>query len=307
MRTRPLVLIKGAGDLASGVAFRLFRAGFPVAMTELAQPLAVRRAVSFAEAVYAGTTEVEGVTAVRAATLAGARAALASGCIPVLVEPDAGTCASLAADVVVDAIMAKTNTGTTLTEAPVVIALGPGFEAGRDCHAVIETHRGHTLGRVLWTGQALPDTGTPGAVEGYTTTRVLRASVAGYVTPLADVGQTVAAGATIAVVSSEPHGRDGVPVVAPFPGVLRGLIHPTLHVPAGLKIGDLDPRGERSHCFTISEKSLAVAGGVLEALLAGSLGHEETKVTKRAKHGSRSNEGDEAREARGAKPAKARR
>lgn len=274
MQTRPLVVIKGAGDLASGVAFRLVRCGFPVVMTELAQPLAVRRAVSFAEAVYAGTADVEGITAIRASTLADVRAALAGGRIPVLVEPAAGTYASLAPDVVVDAIMAKSNTGTSLTEAPLVIALGPGFEAGRDCHAVVETHRGHTLGRVLWHGHALPDTGTPGPVEGYTVTRVLRAPVAGYVTPVADVGQAVAAGAIIAVLATQPHGRDGVPVTAPFPGVLRGLVHPTLHVPAGLKIGDLDPRGERSHCFTISEKSLAVAGGVLEAMLAGRFDHE---------------------------------
>ncbi len=268
MHARPLVLIKGAGDLASGVAFRLYRCGFPVVMTELAYPLAVRRTVSFAEAVYTGVTAVEGVTAVRAVTLADVQAALASDHIPVLVEPDASTRAGLAPDAIVDAIMAKTNTGTSLADAPLVIALGPGFEAGRDCHAVIETHRGHTLGRVIWHGRALPDTGTPGAIEGYTVTRVLRAPVAGFVTPSVGIGQVVTQGAAIAMIARQPYERDGMPVTAPFAGVLRGLVHPTLLVPAGLKIGDLDPRSEPDHCFTISEKSLAVAGGVLEALLA---------------------------------------
>ena len=267
MTARPLVLIKGAGDLASGVAFRLVRCGFPVVMTELAQPLAVRRAVSFAEAVYAGAAEVEGLHAVRAATVADVHAALASDRIPVLVQPGGGVIASLTPGVVIDAIMAKTNTGTSLGDAPLVIALGPGFEAGRDCHAVIETHRGHTLGRVIWHGRALPDTGAPGPVAGHTVARVLRAPTTGYVTPLIDIGQMVAAGTALAVIADQPHGPDGAPLVAPFAGVLRGLVHPTLHVPAGMKVGDLDPRAERSNCFTISEKSLAVAGGVLEALL----------------------------------------
>lgn len=268
MSTPPLVLIKGAGDLASGVAFRLFRCGFPVIMTELARPLAVRRAVSFAEAVYAGTTAVEGVTAVRAMSLGEVTDALRARRIPVLVEPATTLWATLACGVIVDGIMAKVNTGTTRTDAPLVIALGPGFEAGRDCHAVIETHRGHTLGRVLWQGCALPDTGTPGPVEGYTVSRVLRAPTDGYVTPRIAIGQVATTGVTLAVITPQPHGRDGTPVVAPFRGVLRGLVHPTLPVSSGLKIGDLDPRGEPEHCFTISEKSLAVAGGVLEAVLA---------------------------------------
>ncbi len=267
MPALPLVLIKGAGDLASGVAFRLVHCGFPVVMTELAQPLAVRRSVCFAEAVYAGTTTVEGITAVRTTHMDETLAVLRAGHIPVLMEPDPAIYAQLAPGVVVDGIMAKVNTGTTRTDAPLVVALGPGFEAGRDCHAVIETHRGHTLGRALWQGCALPDTGTPGPVEGYTVSRVLRAPADGYVTPRIAIGQVVSASVTLAVITPQPQGRDGTPVVAPFRGVLRGLVHPTLPVSSGLKIGDLDPRGEPEHCFTISEKSLAVAGGVLEAIL----------------------------------------
>ncbi|MBK9092726.1 MAG: selenium-dependent molybdenum cofactor biosynthesis protein YqeB [Anaerolineae bacterium] len=267
-----IVLIKGAGDLGSGVAYRLWRCGFQVVMTELAQPLCVRRAVCFAEAVYAGETTVEGITARRVHTLAAARAALSDDVLPLLVTPDPGLLAELTPTVVVDAIMAKANSGTQITDAPLVIALGPGFTAAHDCHAIVETHRGHTLGRVLWKGQALPDTGTPGPIEGYTATRVLRAPIEGYVIPLRAVGEHIKAGEILARVSPQPASEQGIPVRALFPGVLRGLVHPSLLVQIGRKIGDLDPRDDVSYCFTISEKSLAVAGGVLEAILSsGSL------------------------------------
>lgn len=262
------VLIKGAGDLGSGVAYRLHRCGFGVVMTDLAQPFCVRRAVCFAEAVYAGETLIEGIRAQRADTLTETLAALAAGVIPVLAAPPADLLYALKPAVVVDAIMAKKNTGTHLTDAPLVIALGPGFTAGQDCHAIVETHRGHTLGRVLWEGQALADTGTPGPIEGYTATRVLRAPITGYVTPLHEIGARIRSGEIIARVSPQPASENGVPVRALFPGVLRGLVHPSREVEAGRKIGDLDPRGDVSHCFTSSEKSLAVAGGVLEAILS---------------------------------------
>ena len=199
-----IVLIKGAGDLGSGVAYRLWRCGFQVVMTELAQPLCVRRAVCFAEAVYAGETTVEGITARRVHTLAAARAALSDDVLPLLVTPDPGLLAELTPTVVVDAIMAKANSGTQITDAPLVIALGPGFTADHDCHAIVETHRGHTLGRVLWKGQALPDTGTPGPIEGYTATRVLRAPIEGYVVPLRAVGEHIKAGEILARVSPQP-------------------------------------------------------------------------------------------------------
>lgn len=255
-----LVLILGAGDLASGVAWRLHRCGFPVAMTELAAPLVVRRTVAFAEAVYSGETFVQGTHARRAADAATALDLIAHGVIPVLVDPAAACRAELRPQVVVDAIMAKVNTGTAIDDAPLVAALGPGFTAGIDCHAVIETNRGHDLGRVIWQGGAEPDTRTPGEVGGYRGARVLRAPADGHVHSRAAIGDPVQEGAVIAQI-------DGAPIVAPFDGVLRGIVHPSVLVHTGMKIGDLDARAEPRYCFTISEKSLAVAGGVLEAIL----------------------------------------
>jgi xanthine dehydrogenase accessory factor len=255
-----LVLIRGAGDLASGVAARLHRCGFPVVMTELPQPLMVRRTVSFGEAVYEGETAVEGIIARRTPTIAAARALLAQGIIPVMINP-AGTCRrELRPSVLVDGVMAKQNTGTSIADAPLVIALGPGFTAGVDCHAVVETHRGHWLGRVIWRGPAHADTGLPAAIAGRQADRVLRAPADGVVEATAAIGDRLAADELIAAVG-------GQEVRAPFDGVLRGLIRSGLSVTAGLKIGDLDPRAEPAHCFTISDKSLAVAGGVLEAIL----------------------------------------
>jgi xanthine dehydrogenase accessory factor len=256
-----LVLIKGAGDLATGVALRLHRAGFPLVMTEVAAPLAVRRTVAFAQAVYDGRWTVEGVTAQRAAAEE-APALLAAGKIPVVVDPAAACRQVLQPAVIVDAIMAKQNTGTQRDDAPQVVALGPGFVAGGDCHAVIETQRGHYLGRVLWQGAAIPNTGTPGELPGVggKASRVLRAPVAGHVQPHKAIGDSVAEGALIATVGAAE-------IRAPFPGILRGLIHPAVHVPAGLKIGDLDPRADRAYCFTVSDKALAIGGGVIEAIL----------------------------------------
>ncbi|MCK6626573.1 MAG: EF2563 family selenium-dependent molybdenum hydroxylase system protein [Anaerolineae bacterium] len=263
-----LILIKGAGDLASGVAYRLKRSGFPLIMTELPAPTLVRRTVSFGEAVYSGETRVEGLAAYRVDTLAAAIQMAYSQHIPVLVNPDPALPARLKSTVVVDAIIAKVNTGTSLTDAPLVIALGPGFTAGQDCHAVIETNRGHWLGRVIYPGggpagdgRAEANTNTPGQVKGHTADRVLRAPAAGHVTPHAQIGDRIEAGQLIASVA-------GYEIIAPFAGVLRGLVHSNVSVTPGFKIGDLDPRGEVSHCFTISDKSLAIGGGVLEAILA---------------------------------------
>jgi xanthine dehydrogenase accessory factor len=256
-----LILIKGAGDLASGVAYRLKRSGFPFIMTELPVPTLVRRTVCFGEAVFSGETQVEGITARRVTDLAEARCLAYSEIIPILVDPAAAVLHQLKPAVLVDAIMAKTNTGARLGDAGFVVALGPGFTAGRDCHAVIETNRGHRLGRVIDHGQAEPDTKTPGPVKGYTAGRVLRAPANGYVSPAASIGQVIRQDELIAAVG--PH-----EIRAPFDGILRGLIHPSVPVTAGLKIGDLDPRGRVEHCFTISDKSLAIGGGVLEAILA---------------------------------------
>jgi xanthine dehydrogenase accessory factor len=267
----PLVLIKGAGDLASGVALRLHRAGFPLVMTETDKPLAVRRRVAFAQAVYDGACQVEEVTARLCATSA-APGVLAEGDIPVLVDPQTHSLVALRPWAMVDAVMAKRNTGTRLDDAPLVAALGPGFTAGVDCHAVIETNRGHNLGRVLRQGSAEPDTGTPGEVpggrapgSGGRASRVLRAPIAGHVKPLVEIGDLVAEGDLLAVVGSP--GGATAEVIAPFAGVLRGIIHRSVPVEAGMKIGDIDPRAERLHCFTVSDKSLAIGGGVLEAVL----------------------------------------
>jgi xanthine dehydrogenase accessory factor len=259
--TDGFVLIRGGGDLASGVAARLYRSGFQVIMTELPQPLMVRRAVCFGEAVYAGEVCVEGIYARLAPDAARAMELAGQETIALLVDPVARCRGELSPRVVVDGIMAKRSTGTRREDAPLVIALGPGFTAGDDCHAVIETNRGHWLGRVIWQGPAQADTGVPAEAGGRGDERVLRAPAAGILHGHAAIGDRLAAGDLIATVGEEP-------VRAPFPGVLRGLIHDGLAVTPGLKIGDLDARAAVEHCFTISDKSLAVAGGVLEAILS---------------------------------------
>jgi xanthine dehydrogenase accessory factor len=258
---RKLVLIKGAGDLASGVAFRLHRAGFAVVMTELPQPLVVRRAVAFAEAVYAGETQVEGIVARHVERPDEVPALLDQGIIPVLVDPEARCLARLRPAVLVDGIMAKHNTGTRIDDAPLVVALGPGFTAGVDCHAVIETHRGHWLGRVYWTGSAQPDTKLPAERGGQAADRVLRAPCEGIVRAYRAIGDRLAEGDLVAEVDSQP-------VRARFAGILRGLIHPGVRVTAGLKIGDVDAAATHEQCFTVSDKALAIGGGVLEAILS---------------------------------------
>ena len=255
------VIVRGGGDLASGVVYRLFKCGFPVLVTELAAPLAIRRAVAFAEAVFAGEITVEDIPARRVESVEAARACWRAGEVPVLVDPEGASLAALRPLVVVDARMAKRNLGTKRDDAPLVIGLGPGFTAGTDCHVVIETNRGHYLGRVLWQGSAQPDTGKPGEVRGHVSDRVLRAPAEGYVEPLAAIGGGLRAGQIVARVGQDP-------VRAPFDGVLRGLIHPSVPVFTGMKIGDVDPRGVRDHCFTVSEKALAIGGGVLEAILS---------------------------------------
>jgi xanthine dehydrogenase accessory factor len=260
-RMRPLALVKGAGDLASGVALRLHRAGFDVVMTETARPTAVRRTVAYAEAVYEGTMVVEGVEGVKVDDVGGIAALLRRRAIPVLVDPRATALSILRPALLVDAVVAKRNLGTRITDAPAVVALGPGFVAGRDVHAVIETKRGHTLGRVILRGEALPDTGVPGEVGGFAEERLLRSPAAGVFASELRIGDQVAAGQVV--------GRVGdVPVLARLDGALRGLLHPGLEVTPGFKLGDVDPRAAREHCLSVSDKALAVAGGVLEAACA---------------------------------------
>jgi xanthine dehydrogenase accessory factor len=254
------VLIKGAGDLATGVAARLWRSGFPVVMTELAQPLAIRRTVAFAEAVYAGQVKVEEITARRASDLADIEPAWQAHVIPVLTGCNEACVAAVRPAVLVDAILAKRNTGTRLTDAPFVVGLGPGFVVGQDVHAVVETNRGHCLGRVLWSGSTQPDTGVPGDIAGLGRERVIYAPADGVFEHLLNIGAVVHAGDVVGQVGPAP-------VLAPISGVLRGLIHDSVRVQAGLKIGDVDPRAAPDHCCTISDKALAIGGGVLEAIL----------------------------------------
>lgn len=261
MSDLPLVVIRGAGDLASGVAYHLYRAGYPLAMTELELPLFVRRSVCFGNAMFESVFEVEGIIARKAKANSALWLNLQMGEIPILLDDDHQTSwRHLLPRVVVDARMAKRNIDTKIDDAPLVIALGPGFVAGQDCDAVIETNRGHSLGRVIWQGTAEPNTGTPGAVMNQTTDRVLRAPCDGWVDSLVDIGDWVEAGDTIATIDDDA-------IVAPFAGRLRGLIHPDVPVKQGMKIGDLDPRGVLEHCFTISDKSLAIGGGVLMTIL----------------------------------------
>lgn len=259
---KPLAIVKGAGDLATGVGYRLHRVGFAVVMTETAAPTPVRRTVSFAEAVYEGRWTVEGVEAVRVVDAKEALAVTADGRVAVAVDPEAEFVGRLRPCLLVDAILAKRNLGTAIGDAPAVVALGPGFSAGRDCHAVIETMRGHTLGLVIYEGEALPNTGIPGEVGGFGAERVLRAPAAGVFKAFRVIGDRVAAGEVVAEV-------DGVPVHSAITGVLRGILRDGLQVTPGFKVGDVDARAAHEHCFTISDKSLAVAGGVLEA--AGTL------------------------------------
>lgn len=256
-----LVCLRGGGDLATGVASRLRHSGFDVVVTEIGQPLAVRRLVALSEAVYEGTVTIEDLTGKLVASASEAAAAVEKGVIPVIVDPDASICKALEPLAVVDCRMRKKppDEGTDL--APLVIGLGPGFRAGVDCHAVIETNRGHYLGRVIWEGTAQQDTGKPGKIAGQTTGRVLRAPVDGVLEEKAELGTLVKRGQVIAEVAGEP-------VRAPFDGALRGLLRGGLEVREGLKIGDVDPRGDLTICSLISEKSLAIGGAVLEALLS---------------------------------------
>jgi xanthine dehydrogenase accessory factor len=264
---RGLVVVRGAGDLATGVIVRLRRSGFRVAALEIAQPTAIRRSVAFSEAVYDGEAIVEGLTARLAASASKAAGLAERGLVPVLVDPLARSLPELKPMALVDAILAKRNLGTAIAMAPIVVALGPGFEAPRDVHAVLETNRGHDLGRVFFAGSAQSDTGVPGSIGGETAARVLRAPASGRVEALRSIGDSVSPGDPIFAVRAVRNDEAAVAVAA-IGGVLRGLIRPGIEIEAGLKSADVDPRGAREHCFTISDKSRAVAGGVLEALLA---------------------------------------
>jgi xanthine dehydrogenase accessory factor len=262
MSTNNLVLIRGGGDLATGVALRLHRAGMHVIITELAQPLAVRRTVSFSEAVYEGQHTVEGVTArlIEAHQLSAWNEA--DG-IPVLIDPDVHILSTYPFLVLVDARLAKQPPTPLPVDIPLHIGLGPGFTAGSDCHAVIETRRSHTLGRVYWQGTTQPDSGEP---EG-DPRRVLRAPADGVIVSHTKIGAYLTAGELIAEMRSETSNQN-LEIVSPLAGILRGLIRDGVRVAKGTKIGDVDTRDDASACYLVSDKALAIGGGVLEAILS---------------------------------------
>lgn len=254
------VLIRGAGDLASGIALRLFHAKMEVIMTDLPRPTAIRRTVCFSQAILFGTMTVEDVTAVFAKTSEAAVSILKEKKIPVLADPEAACIAALRPDAVVDAILAKRNLGTKITDAPCVIGVGPGFTAGVDCHACVETMRGHTLGRVITEGSPIPNTNIPGLIGGFAGERVLRAPADGIFRQRLEIGDMVEQNEIAGYVGTEP-------MRCQISGVLRGLLADGTPVHRGMKAGDVDPRGEISYCKLVSDKALAIGGGVLEAIL----------------------------------------
>lgn len=250
------ILVRGAGDIATGTLLRLKRCGFSVAALEVSAPSAIRRTVSFSEAVYDGETTVEDVTARLVSALPEAH----TSWIPILIDPAGDAIRSCRPAAVVDAILAKRNLGTSMDMAPATVALGPGFAAGQDVRAVVETKRGHTLGRVIWDGPAIPNTGTPGVVEGYGIERVIHAPVGGILHIEKNIGTKVEEGNIIAFLNATP-------VHASISGLIRGMLREGFSVPAGMKMADIDPRPD-TDWHTVSDKAMAVAGGVLEALMA---------------------------------------
>lgn len=263
------ILVRGGGDLASGVVIRLHRAGWQVLVAELERPLVVRRYVSFARAVYDGEVTVEEVRARRVDDLAGAVRALEERVVPVVVDPQLACLPGFAPRVLVDGRMTKRPPEVGMDVAPLVIGLGPGFTAGQDCHAVIETNRGPFLGRVIWAGQAQPDTGIPERVGEFRMERVIRAPVEGVLEVVTDIGQKVAQGTVLARIGEQI-------VLAPFDGLVRGMAQHGLRVRQGEKIGDVDPRGDERLSWLVSDKALSVAGGVLEAILSWQAKHESS-------------------------------
>ena len=274
MNKKILIICRGGGDLATGIVHRLFRAGFPVLVLETDSPAAIRRQVSFSEAVYDGTATVEGVTAERIASAnrASVNHVLEEGRVPLLVDPEGSSIPLLKPDIVVDAIIAKKNLGTAKEMAPLVIGVGPGFTAGEDVDLVVESMRGHNLARIFTTGSALPNTGIPGNIGGFTKERVLHAEAAGYMKNIRQIGDIVEKGKEIARIY-EKMTEDGtfsgsyVSVEASISGIIRGLIREGYHFQKGFKIADIDPRErELANCFTISDKARSIGGSVLEAV-----------------------------------------
>lgn len=260
-----LIIVRGGGDLATGTIYKLKKSGFQVLILEVPNPSAIRRNVAFCEAVYQGTQTVEDMTCYLVESVEQAEQFINDGKLCVLVDPMGESIARLKPLAVIDAILAKKNLGTNRNMAPITLALGPGFTAGEDVDAVIETKRGHNLGRVLWEGTAAPNTGIPGVIGGYGKERVIHCPAKGILRNVKKITDTVSRGEVIAVVETE---EGNVPVKATLDGILRGLIRDGYPVHVGFKMADIDPRAEEyENCFTISDKARCIAGGVLEALL----------------------------------------
>lgn len=259
------ILIKGAGDLASGIAYRLKCVGHEILMTDIDVPTAVRREVAFSRCIYEGTAIIEGVRAVcmTGRDIKEIEKTISDGYIAVVADGNCKIKDEFKPEVIIDAILAKKNLGTKITDAPLVVGVGPGFTAGEDCHAVVETMRGHTLGRVIRRGTAIPNTGVPGNIGGFTSERLIRAAADGIFEPVVSIGDEVNEGDIVAYVVS---GKNREPVTAQIHGIVRGLLQRGVHVHKGMKSGDVDPRAKREYCFQISDKALSIAGGVLEAV-----------------------------------------
>lgn len=255
-----MILIKGAGDLATGIAYRLNKSGFDIVMTEIDKPTTVRRTVAFSQAVFDNEILIEGIKGVKVNNINEIYKEINQGNIPIIIDEKAEIIKELRPDVVVDAIIAKKNLGTSIEDAPIVIGVGPGFEAKVDCHLVVETKRGHYLGKVIEEGSAIPNTGVPGNIGGYTKERIIRASSNGKIKPVVSIGDFVKKGDIVAYV-------DGVEVLAQIDGIVRGMLQEGIEVFKGMKSGDIDPRCEKDHCFTISDKARSIGGGVLEAIM----------------------------------------
>lgn len=255
-----IVLIKGAGDLATGIAYRLKKSGFDVVMTEINNPTTVRRTVAFSQAIFDDEIEIEGIKGVKVNNINEIHKEIEKGNIPIIIDKEANIIKELKPKVVVDAIIAKKNLGTNINDAPIVIGVGPGFEAKKDCHLVIETKRGHYLGKVIEEGSAIPNTGVPGNIGGYTKERIIRASSNGKIRPVVKIGDYVKKGEVVAYI-------DGVEVLAEIDGIVRGMLQEGIEVFKEMKSGDIDPRCEKNHCFTISDKARSIGGGVLEAIM----------------------------------------
>jgi xanthine dehydrogenase accessory factor len=255
-----LVVIRGGGDLGTGVVYRLRHSGFPVLVLEIARPMAIRRAVAVATAVREGRALIEDIDAILVDDPVVALDMARSGAVPVLIDPRLPG-EPIKPSVVVDARLAKYNIDTTIDDAPFVVALGPGFTAGQDCDAVVETMRGHTLGRVIWEGTATANTGAPGLIGGKSAERVVRAPTPGVLSWKVSIGDLVATGGVLGEIN-------GVPIRSRIAGVVRGLLPGGYDVEWGWKLADVDPRAEPEACFTISDKSLSVGGGVVEAVLS---------------------------------------